>query len=293
MIISYLKMKTKDYLLLIRPSQWYKNLVIFLAIIFSGNILDINMMISTVIAFVIFVLASSSNYIINDVFDRKKDIHNPEKRKRPIASGRIGVREGLFFSVMLLLVSILISYLLSTIFVYIVLVFFILTLMYSIYLKNIPIIDVIMISINFAIRAIAGAIAISVTISPWLVLCPFFIALILGLAKRYGEIKSLGGTAKKHRSVLGFYNKNNTRIMILIASILLLVSYTLFSFYSVQNQAIFYTIIFVTIGITVYLKEAMNKSSVCSRPNLIFKNNIFNINLGLYLISSFIVIYFL
>ena len=164
---------------LLRAKQWYKNLVIFLAIIFSGNLLNTNMLLTTFLGLICLCLVSSVNYIINDLRDVKKDRLHPEKRLRPIAAWQISQKSAALIAVILALFAFTLAAYLSLKFFFITLALFALTALYTFKLKKIPILDIHMIAINFVLRAIAGALLISVWISPFLILTPFFLSLVL------------------------------------------------------------------------------------------------------------------
>lgn len=284
------KKKIKAFFILVRPVQWYKNLVVFLALIFSGNLFSTHAILSSLAAFAAFVFASSSNYVINDIFDRKSDSLDIIKKHRPIASGIIKVNEAAVFSVILIVISLMISYFVSIRFMYIVFVFFCITLLYSLKLKDIPFVDIFMIAVNFVIRAVAGAVALSVYVSPWLVLCPFFAALLLASGKRLGELCS-SRSALIQRPALKHYTVTNTKIMMIILSVLLILSYLAFSFLSIQKDYIVFTTVFVFLALIHYLFSAFNDYSIAISPHKLLKNNLFLLNILLYLISAVLVIY--
>ena len=155
---------------LIRVRQWYKNLLIFLPILFVGMLFDKEMFFLTVLGFFSLSFLSSGNYVLNDLLDVKRDRAHPEKKHRPIASGAIGTPLALFLVVVLYAASFAIGYQFSTGFVVILGILFGSTLAYSLGLKNEPFLDLLLISLNFILRAISGAFVLNVSISPWLIL---------------------------------------------------------------------------------------------------------------------------
>ena len=181
-------MKFKDFLALIRVHQWYKNLVVFLAIFFSGNFFDTNLIYLTIVAFFSLSFVSSAGYIINDLVDLKKDLLNPEKRTRPLASGKVKKPTAIFISLLLLAVSIYMAHTISIAVTYFIILLFISHQIYTFFLKNIIFADILSIATFFVIRAITGAFAIEVKVSPWLILCPFFLSLFLSIGKRQSEL---------------------------------------------------------------------------------------------------------
>ncbi|MCS7118786.1 MAG: decaprenyl-phosphate phosphoribosyltransferase [Archaeoglobaceae archaeon] len=197
----------KDLFISMRPQQWYKNFLVFAALVFSKNLLDLELLKLTILGFIAFCLASSSQYIFNDILDREKDKRHPKKCKRPIASGKISLPIAIAFSAILLIFSILISLLLNFWFLMAIISYLILNSLYSAFLKNLVLFDVLTISAGFVIRAISGCFIINVLISPWLILCTFLLAIFLALGKRRHELILLEENAKKHREVLGLYSK--------------------------------------------------------------------------------------
>jgi len=178
-------MGIKHFVKLMRPKQWSKNLVIFLPLIFAQQLFIPVSLWKTVIGFFALSLISSTNYILNDIIDKERDKQNPEKRSRPIASGKVRIWEAIILAIILAIVSVYLSYSLSTVFLGLVLLLFISTQLYTFWLKKEPFADILTISVNFVIRTISGAFVITkgllpyVDISPWLILTPFFIALFL------------------------------------------------------------------------------------------------------------------
>src|SRR3989338_10440056 len=195
----------KDYFNLFRARQWYKNLVIFLAIIFGGKLLDIQRWETLLLGFIALCIISSSNYIINDIIDFRKDRLHPEKKNRPLAAGKISLVNAFLCFLILVTGGFYLAYLLSVNFFLLSLSLFFINQVYSFTLKNEPFADLISISTNFVIRAVSGSVLINLDISPWLILCTFFLALFLGSAKRHSEVLLLKNNAEQHRPVLKYY----------------------------------------------------------------------------------------
>ena len=162
----------------LRTKQWTKNLLIFAGIIFSQNMFTLALFKKSCEAFVLFCLLASSIYLINDIADIAKDKLHPQKRLRPIASGRLSVTTALTMAMLLASSSIICAFALDTTFGAITVGYFILMNLYTFYLKKVVTVDVLIISVGFIIRAIAGAAVIHVTISNWLVICTTFLALL-------------------------------------------------------------------------------------------------------------------
>ncbi len=277
----------KNILTLLRPYQWYKNTVVFLAIFFSGNLFDFIQIKTVLVAFVSLALISSSGYIINDIFDRKKDRLHPEKRKRPIAAGIISVQQASITSSLVLIISLLLASLINLEFMLLASSVFLLTLIYTLFLKKIVIADVLTIAILFVIRAIAGAVAISVLISPWLILVPFFLSLFLSVGKRHGDLL-LG--VKKSRKVLKDYTLEFTHSMMVLSTTLLIMSYALYSFLSNYNYLI-YSLPFAIFLILRYYLLILQNSPISRHPEKVFQDKSLVIGLLVWLIITTLLIY--
>jgi len=283
-------MKLTTFLQLLRINQWYKNLVIYLALIFSNLLFDGRLFLLTTIGLLSLCLISSTNYIINDIIDKKRDLKHPEKKLRPVASGKISVKTALFIGAIILSLSLLIAYKISIIFLISIVGLFILTLFYSIYLKNIVLLDIILVSANFVIRAISGTFIINRILSPWLILCPFFLALFLIVGKREADIKILGSNAFKHKEVLKYYTPEINNILMIISTTLLITSYSLYAFLG-EHKNLLLTLPFAIYVILRYLYLIYSGSEIARKPNLIYKDRALMIGILLWIIAIFFMLY--
>ncbi|MFA5020215.1 MAG: UbiA prenyltransferase family protein [Candidatus Pacearchaeota archaeon] len=221
----------KEFLKLIRIEQWYKNIVVFVPLIFSLSLFDKSLFIPTFYGFIALCLVSSSYYIINDIVDLEKDKHHPEKKNRPIASGKIKKIPALFVSLIFLVFSLLIANFLSTYFLYSIIGLFLLTQLYTLSLKKIAFFDIIIISINFAIRAVSGTFIINRPVSNWVLLCTFFISVFLVSGKRSVEIQL--ENAKEYRT--GF-NPLDSKVLEFLSIFSAGCVFVFFSIYSIMFQ---------------------------------------------------------
>lgn len=223
-------MKTISLLIrTLRVYQWTKNLLVFAAIIFAGELLNTTAIISSILAFFSFCFAASSTYIFNDLMDIEKDRLHPDKSKRPIASGEISIRTAVVLSLILAVFSFILAYILGPKFIGILLVYVFLTVSYSLLWKRFFLVDVLVLSLGFVTRAIAGAVAINVIFSNWLIVCTLFLALFLSLGKRRGELLLLKDDAENHRSVLVYYTIEYLDQLLLIVSAGALISFTIYT----------------------------------------------------------------
>ncbi len=223
-------MKTISLLIrTLRVYQWTKNLLVFAAIIFAGELLNTTAIINSILAFFSFCFAASSTYIFNDLMDIEKDRLHPDKSKRPIASGEISIQTAVVLSLILAVFSFILAYILGPKFIGILLVYVFLTVSYSLLWKRFFLVDVLVLSLGFVTRAIAGAVAINVIFSNWLIVCTLFLALFLSLGKRRGELLILKDDAENHRSVLVYYTIEYLDQLLLIVSAGALISFTIYT----------------------------------------------------------------
>ena len=256
---------------LCRPQQWYKNFLVFLPLIFVGKLFDTKLLLLSIAGFVALSFMSSTNYILNDLFDMKKDRLNSEKKNRPLASGKLKLWQALIVAFALFVSSLWIASNFSNYFMYSLLFLFVATLWYSILLKKEVILDILMIGINFITRSVSGTFLIHVSISPWLVLCTFFLSLFLSTAKRQSELSFLGQNAQSHRASLKKYTPQLTNALIIITTSLLIVSYSLYSFLS-NYKYLFFTIPFALYIIVRYLYLAYSGSEIARHPEKAVKD---------------------
>jgi 4-hydroxybenzoate polyprenyltransferase len=240
----------------LRPVQWSKNLLVFAALLFSLNVFDFAKFAQAVGAFIIFCAVSSAIYLLNDVRDRDTDAHHPVKRSRPIAAGQVSPRTALVISAALGMGGIAAAYLIDPELTLVVAAYLALMIAYSYGFKRVVLLDVIMISIGFVLRAAAGAVAIDVPISPWLYICSMLLALMLGFGKRRHELLMLRDSASQHRANLDAYSVPLLDQIIAVTSSSAVVAYSVYTFTSPalpQNHAMMLTIPIVLYAIFRYL----------------------------------------
>ena len=279
----------REIFITMRPKQWYKNLVIFIGIAFSLNLLNINLWISAISAFFIFCLLSGSIYLVNDVLDIEKDKKHPKKRERPLPSGKLKPYQAITAATIFILIALLGSYMINIPFFLISIVFFVLMMLYSLYLKNFIIVDIMIISTGFVIRAVAGALAISVLVSPWLIICAFLIALFLALGKRRHELFLLGDNVKEHRESLESFSTEMLDQMIIITTSTLIMSYSLYTFFT-GKLLMMVTIPFAFYGIFRYL-FLIHSKKMGGEPEMLFKDKGMVLSIVLWALVVFLVLY--
>ncbi|MSQ26746.1 MAG: decaprenyl-phosphate phosphoribosyltransferase [Dehalococcoidia bacterium] len=254
----------RDLLVSLRPKQWAKNSLVFLALLFSANerwsfsdVAGASLLIwQSLAAFVLFSIVASAQYLANDVIDADRDSHHPRKRHRPIASGRVSRSLALTVAAVLAVGGLAGSFALAPLFALLLAGYLSLMVAYSLSLKHVVIVDVFVIAAGFVLRATGGALAIAVPISPWLYLCTMLGALFLGFAKRRNELAVLRSGAAEHRRILDEYTDGFLDQMINVVAASTLIAYSFYTFSAPNlpsNHAMMLTIPFVLYGIFRYL----------------------------------------
>lgn len=240
-----------------RPRQWSKNVFVLAAVVFDKKLLNPEAVGKSLAGMVLFCLLSSSVYLINDILDAEADRNHPQKRNRPIASGKLPVPVAAAAAIGIILVAIPLSFLLSSLFGWIASIYFLVNLAYSTRLKHIPLIDVLIIATGFVLRVAAGVSLIEVErFSPWLYVVTTLLALYIGFGKRRAELTLLQNDANNHRRVLDGYNLTLLDQLITIVSGTTIVAYSLYTFSAPNlpdNHSMMLTIPFVIYGIFRYL----------------------------------------
>ena len=254
-------MNPRDVLLLMRPRQWTKNLAVFAAIIFSGRLLEPVPLGKVMLAFVALNLIAGGLYAANDALDADLDRQHPLKRSRPVASGRITPSQAWIISGVMTLLGLALAAVLGLWFLVAVVGYLLLQVSYVLLLKNVAIVDMLVIASGFVIRAVAGALVILVPVSPWLVLCTGLLALFLAAAKRRHELVLLREVSKSHRPVLAEYSAELLDSFMVTLSAATVTSYALYTFFEARTPgySMMLTIPFVIYGVLRYQFLVLNK----------------------------------
>src|SRR5512139_1086059 len=241
-----------------RPRQWIKNGFVFFALIFDRQLFDLAPFLRTLAGFFLFCLISSAVYLFNDIADVEADRNHPEKKFRPIASGKLPINVAWAAALLLTVIAIPLGYLLAPAFALILVTYLVINLLYSRWLKHVPIIDVMIISLGFVLRVAAGVTLITVErFSPWLYMITILFSLYIGLGKRRAEMNLLAQGATAHRRVLNGYTIPLLDQYITIVSGMTIVAYSFYTFSAPNlptNHTMMLTIPFVVYGIFRYLQ---------------------------------------
>lgn len=241
-----------------RPRQWTKNGFVFFALIFDKQLFIWESTFRTLAGFLLFCLMSSAVYIFNDIADIEADRQHPEKKHRPLASGKLSISMASITGALLTVLSVTLGYLLAPTFALALILYLLINLLYSRWLKHVPILDVLIVAAGFVLRVAAGVAIITVErFSPWLYVITLLFSLYIGLGKRRAEMSLLAHGASAHRKVLNGYTIPLLDQYITIVSGTTLVAYSLYTFSAPnlpENHSMMLTIPFVVYGIFRYLQ---------------------------------------
>ncbi len=252
-------------LVALRPRQWTKNFLLFAGIIFAAKLGDLTRWVEAFGAFAAYCAASSASYLVNDLRDAAHDRAHPVKRLRPIARGELSPRLAEAIAALLLVSAFLLVAPLGVASILFLCTFFALQAAYTVALKHVVLLDVMTIGGLFVVRAAAGAAAVEVRISPWLLLCTALLALFLALAKRRGELVLVGAEATPGRPVLEGYSLALVDQLVTIVAASTVISYCLYTFTARGSKAMMVTIPFVVFGVFRYLL-LMHRRDVGEEP---------------------------
>jgi 4-hydroxybenzoate polyprenyltransferase len=238
-----------------RPRQWTKNAFLFAALVFDGKLFHLPDFLRTLAGFGLFCMISSAVYIFNDLLDVEADRQHPVKKNRPIASRKLPVWLALAAGATLTLLAIILGILLAWQFAVTILIYFVMILVYSKWLKHIPILDVLILAAGFVLRVHAGTTLIVVErFSPWLYVLMTLLALYLGFGKRRAELAMLSGESSTQRKVLDGYSIPLLDQFITIVSGTTILAYSLYTFFRLpDDHMLMLTIPFVIYAIFRYL----------------------------------------
>lgn len=290
----------KEMILLIRPHQWIKNFFIFLPLFFSGNMTNLSLYPPVLISFVAFCLISSSIYCFNDIVDVDSDRLHPVKKNRPIASGKISKKWAYFCMVILIVVSFAIpivfikSY--SSSLLAILSLYFLLNILYCLCLKNIAILDIVIISIGFVLRLFSGGIVVNIEISKWIVLMTFLLALFLALAKRRDDLLIFNESGEVMRKNIGNYNMDFINNVLTFIAAVVVVCYIMYTISEdvelrLQTDKLYLTSIFVIIGIVRYLQLIFVYNQSGSPTKIVLHDIFLQIDILFWICTFILIIY--
>jgi len=280
---------------LMRPMHWTKNVFLFAALVFGQKLTDPVAVAAAVAGFLCFCLAASAGYIFNDIIDREADRFHPEKCKRPLAAGTIGVSTAAVASALCAAAALAGSLTLGWGFAAVVAAYIALVVLYSLLLKSVLILDCVVISVGFCLRAIAGAEAVGVFISPWLIVCTFALCLFLAFSKRLAELAQLRQDSESFRKALDGYSPELLAHMVDVTSGLAVICFLLYAMdertlrlFGTNNLV--YTTPFVLYCVFRF-SASMQKSRHCDPVQVILSDWPFQIGFVLWVLACVAIVY--
>lgn len=278
-----------------RPHQWVKNGFVLAPLIFARQLTESSSLMAATLAFCGFSAVASAIYLLNDAMDVERDRLHPSKRSRPIASGALPVRVALAAAAVLAPGGLALAGMtrpgaLMTIGTYLVV-----NIAYSIRLKHVALLDVFIIALGFLLRVIAGALAVGVGISPWLLICTFFVALFMAFGKRRAELEELGGDASDHRSALADYNTGFVDKALAALMAMTVMSYALYTIDAIViarlgTDALVLTVPMVLFGVLRYLYQ-IHRGHGGSPTKLVLQDHVLQATVAVYLLMVTAAIY--
>lgn len=294
-----IKIKMRDYILLLRPQQWVKNLFVFAPMFFSNNLFEHNYLLWGCVIFVSFCFLSSSVYCFNDILDKDYDSQHPTKKNRPICSNRVSVKEGYSLMILTLIISMIlllavnipnVEYLFFTLLCY-----YAFNIIYCLKLKQIAILDIVVISIGYVLRVFAGGV-IGIWISEWIIIMTFLLSLYLALFKRRSDYYSFQQTGIMSRKSLNGYNLPFIDFSLLIVLSVTLVSYIMYSVSdAVVNRMgspyLYLTTLWVIVGMFRVIQKMQVFKFSESPTSLLYQDRMIQLSIFGWILSFFVIIY--
>ena len=279
-----------------RPHQWTKNALVFAALVFDRKFFELGPVAEAVLAFVAFCLISSATYLINDVRDIANDRAHPRKRFRPLAAGDLPVPVAIGAATVLVVLSLVLAWLVRPGFAGVVLAYLLLMAAYNVGLKQLAVLDVMLIAFGFVLRAAGGAVAIDVPISPWLYVCTALLSMFLGFAKRRSELATLGEGADLHRISLADYSVPMLDQLISVVGAATIMAYALYTFEASSvptSYSMMLTLPFVVFAIFRYLVLIHQNRLTGSPELLLFRDRPLFASIVGWGVAALLVLYYL
>lgn len=281
---------------LLRPHQYVKNLFVFMPLIFSFSFTNATNNISVVVAFILFCMIASSIYVLNDLLDIEEDRKHPKKSSRPLASGEVSEKNGYTIFLVLSTISLICAYLFSPSLFFVLLIYFILNILYSIRLKHIAILDIFIIATGFVLRLFAGASVTDITLSYWIIIITFLLAIFLAIAKRRDDVLlSLEG--KETRKNIDGYNLEFVNASMVLMAGVVIVSYILYTVSAdvvsrIGTEYLFITSFFVILGVLRYMQITFVEQNSGSPTKIVLKDRFLQFTILFWLLSFVIIVKF-
>ncbi len=285
---------------LMRIEQWIKNVFIFFPLFFSGGITNTSKLIACIVAFLSFCFIASSIYCFNDILDVESDKIHPEKSQRPLANGKLSKNVGIIVMIYSLLIGTLIilsaEYAHAFQIILAVALYYLLNVLYTLWLKHKAIIDVIIIALGFVIRIVVGGIATDITLSHWIIIMTFLIALFIAFAKRRDDFVKYDESGVAIRKSITNYNFQFLDAALVLTSTITIVAYIMYTISPevierMNSDLVYTTSIFVLMGILRYLQLTLVQKKSWSPTKIVLKDRFIQCDIALWIIAFVIIMY--
>jgi decaprenyl-phosphate phosphoribosyltransferase len=288
----------RDHIKLLRPKDWAKNLFLFVPSFFAGNFFDATRIANIALGFLAFSFLASCIYIINDYRDVEDDRKHPVKRNRPLASGTVKKSTAVAICFILFVMAITLGYFLDPTLqlLFVLTIYFVLNFSYSMGLKNIAILDILILASGFVLRVKAGAIIAQVDTSEWLMIMTYLLALFMAIAKRRDDMLLKLSTGTTMRKSITGYNLDFLNTLLGLFSAIIIVSYIMYTVSDMTvlrlgTHRLYYTSVFVMAGLMRYLQITFVAGKSGSPTEILYKDRFIQLTLVLWILSFYVILY--
>jgi 4-hydroxybenzoate polyprenyltransferase len=286
-----------EYIKLIRIKDWAKNLFLFIPLFFSGDLFNISKLLPLTLGFFAFSFVASSIYIINDYRDIENDRKHPVKSKRPLAAGTVSKQIAIILSSVLLVSGFLLSWYIRDKFLFVLFIYFLVNFGYSFGLKNISILDIILLAVGFVLRIKAGSVIAYIPLSEWIVIMVFLLAIFMAIGKRRDDVLLKIQSGVDMRKAIKGYNLEFLNVLLALVSAVIIVAYFMYTMSPevisrLGTHRLYYTCLFVMAGILRYLQIIYISENSGSPTKILYKDRFIQLSLLLWLSSYILIIYF-
>lgn len=284
------------YIKLLRPKDWAKNLFLFIPLFFAGEISNLSKIGDLLLGFLAFSFVASSIYIINDYRDVEDDRKHPTKRNRPIASGAVSGTAALIICGILLAAGFGVAWIIRDKFVFVLGIYFVINLFYSLGLKNIPILDILILAAGFVLRIKAGSVISFIALSEWIVIMVFLLAVFMAIGKRRDDVLLKVSSGTDMRKSIKGYNLELLNVLLALVCAVIVVAYFMYTMSDevivrMGTHRLYYTCLFVLAGIMRYLQIIYVMADSGSPTKVLYKDRFIQITLLLWIASFVTIIY--
>jgi 4-hydroxybenzoate polyprenyltransferase len=286
----------KTFFNLLRVKQYIKNLFIFMPLFFGIKLNDSGLFLNTFFAFFSFSFVASGIYILNDLLDLREDKNHPKKRKRPLASGEISTKTAKLILILCFAVGLFSGYMQNIHLFYILLVYAVLNFFYSFKIKHIPVVDIFVIAVGFVLRLFAGSAVTGISLSRWIVLMSFLLALFLALGKRRDDLVILSTEGKKMRKSIDGYSVEMVNLSLGVMAAVILVSYISYTMSGevmekLHTENLYLTTVFVLFGLMRYFQIIFVENNAGSPTEIMLKDRAIQFSVLGWALSVFVILY--